>query len=80
MLRQAAGEAASPQAVIDICSRMHPVGRIGQPEEVANAIAVLASDWASFITGTSLAVDGGLLVPTGGVGFQDCGIASTGDK
>jgi NAD(P)-dependent dehydrogenase (short-subunit alcohol dehydrogenase family) len=80
MLRQAAGLAASPSDVVDICSRMHAMGRIGEPEEVANAIAFLASDWASFITGTSLIVDGGLLVPTGGMGLQASGIATTGDK
>lgn len=38
----------------------HPLGRIAQPEEVAKAILFLASDDASFITGTALAVDGGL--------------------
>jgi NAD(P)-dependent dehydrogenase (short-subunit alcohol dehydrogenase family) len=36
-----------------------PLGRGGAPEEVANAIAFLASDQASFITGTTLVVDGG---------------------
>jgi 3-oxoacyl-[acyl-carrier protein] reductase len=56
------------------------MGRIGQSEEVANAIAFLASDWASFITGTSLVVDGGLLVPTGGMGLQASGIAVAEDK
>lgn len=80
LLRQAASLAASPQDVIDTCSRMHAMGRIGEPEEVANAIAFLASDWASFITGTSLVVDGGLLVPTGGMGLQQSGIATTEDK
>lgn len=38
----------------------HPMGRIAQPEEVARAILFLASSEASFITGTALAVDGGL--------------------
>lgn len=37
----------------------HPIGRFGQPIEVANAILFLASDEASFITGANLAVDGG---------------------
>ncbi len=45
--------------------------RIGNAEEIAKAIAFLASDWASFVTGTSLVVDGGLLVPAGGMGFQE---------
>ena len=38
-----------------------PVGRIGEPEELASAIAFLASERASYITGTVLAVDGGYL-------------------
>lgn len=37
----------------------HPIGRIGQPEEVAEAIAFLASPASSFITGALLMVDGG---------------------
>lgn len=41
----------------------HPVGRIGVPEEVANAVVWLCSDRASFTTGHTLPVDGGLLVP-----------------
>ncbi len=38
---------------------LHPVGRLGKPEEVANAVVFLLSDEASFITGTHLLVDGG---------------------
>ncbi|HNM37945.1 MAG TPA: SDR family oxidoreductase, partial [Anaerolineales bacterium] len=37
----------------------HPMNRIATPEEVANAVAYLASDAASFVTGTALPVDGG---------------------
>ena len=41
--------------------RLHPMGRIGEPAEVAQAILFLASDEASFITGAILPVDGGYL-------------------
>jgi NAD(P)-dependent dehydrogenase (short-subunit alcohol dehydrogenase family) len=39
---------------------VHPIGRIGAPEDIANAVFFLASLEASFITGAALAVDGGL--------------------
>jgi NAD(P)-dependent dehydrogenase (short-subunit alcohol dehydrogenase family) len=37
-----------------------PLGRVGRPEDIANAVAFLASDESAFITGTELFVDGGL--------------------
>lgn len=39
---------------------LHPIGRVGRPEEVAEAVLFLASDKASFITGASLLIDGGM--------------------
>jgi meso-butanediol dehydrogenase / (S,S)-butanediol dehydrogenase / diacetyl reductase len=43
----------------------NPVGRIGEPDEIANAVCFLASDEASFVTGTTIVVDGGLTAHTG---------------
>jgi len=45
-----------------------PVGRIGEPDDVAEAVAWLASDAASYLTGVVLPVDGGYLVARGGGG------------
>ena len=42
------------------CKETHPLGRVGEAEEVAQAIAFLASSSSSFITGEHLHVDGGL--------------------
>ncbi len=39
-----------------------PMGRVGHPEDVANAVLFLCSDEASFITGSVLAVDGGWVI------------------
>lgn len=42
-----------------------PLNRIGQPEDVANAVAWLASDEASYVTGTTFFIDGGLMIYSG---------------
>ena len=51
-----------PQALIDTWNKAHPIGRFGQPEEVAELVLFLAGDRASFITGELVRVDGGLVV------------------
>lgn len=46
---------------LDKLKKVYPLGRIGKPEDVANAVAFLASDEASWISGTTLNVDGGMM-------------------
>lgn len=48
-----------PQAARDELRRLHPVGRLGRPRDIGEAVAFLASDRAGFITGEVLVVDGG---------------------
>lgn len=50
---------ASNPGLAEIWKGLHPVGRLGQATEVAQAVLWLASDQSSFVTGTSLPVDGG---------------------
>ncbi|MEA2320120.1 MAG: hypothetical protein QOD44_4309, partial [Solirubrobacteraceae bacterium] len=52
-------QVADPGAAERAVLQMQPLGRIGRPEDVAAAVAFLASDDAAYITGTSLYVDGG---------------------
>jgi NAD(P)-dependent dehydrogenase (short-subunit alcohol dehydrogenase family) len=48
----------------EAAARAMPLGRVGEPEEVAEAVVWLCSDEAGFITGTTLAIDGGKLAGT----------------
>ena len=49
------------QAVLDSVDGFHPLGRRGQPSDVADAVVFLAGDGARWITGTTLPIDGGVL-------------------
>src|SRR5687767_6604114 len=49
------------QAVLDSVDGFHPLGRRGQPDDVAEAVVFLAGDGARWITGTTLPIDGGVL-------------------
>ena len=51
-----------PPKVLDMMTEKTPLGRLGTPEDVANAYAFLASDEAAYITGAVLSVDGGLVL------------------
>ena len=53
-----------PQKVLDGMVAHTPLGRLGRPRDIANAYLFLASDEASFITGQTLRVDGGIVVGT----------------
>ncbi|MCX5563254.1 SDR family NAD(P)-dependent oxidoreductase [Streptomyces sp. NBC_00038] len=46
---------------LELVSELYPLGRVGEPEDIAAAVAFLASPDAAWITGTTLCVDGGLL-------------------
>lgn len=51
-----------------------PMGRIGRPEEVASIVEFIASDRASYVTGTTFFVDGGMtLYPSFGPEFKSAG-------
>lgn len=56
--------ASMPEKIIEGMKARTPLGRMGQPRDIANAYLFLASDDASFITGVVLRVDGGIVVGT----------------
>jgi NAD(P)-dependent dehydrogenase (short-subunit alcohol dehydrogenase family) len=71
MFRWSASLDARPDSVINACASMHPLGRLAQPEEIAEVIAFLLTGAASFVTGTAIDVDGGLLALIGGAPKTD---------
>ncbi len=61
MILKPAADAGDIEGKMETGIAKHPIGRLGLPEDVANAVLFLASDQASFITGAELPVDGGYL-------------------
>lgn len=59
MVMERGVEAGTHPEVHDQISTLHPIGRMGRPEEIAEAAVWLCSDTASFVTGHALAADGG---------------------
>ncbi|MFA7228953.1 MAG: 3-oxoacyl-ACP reductase FabG [Melioribacteraceae bacterium] len=53
--------ASMPEKVVTMMKDKTPLGRLGKPEDIANAYCFLASEEASFINGTTLSVDGGVI-------------------
>jgi len=61
MIRREAQAAADPDAQLAFMVLAHPLGRLGQPDDVAQVALFLASPLASFVTGAMYACDGGLM-------------------
>jgi len=60
MNEQVLARAEDPAALREAWNKMHPLGRFGQPRDIAQVALFLASDESSWITGQCLAIDGGL--------------------
>lgn len=60
LLDLAGPDAAARQGLLNHFATQVPIGRVGQPEDIANAAVFLASDEAAFVTGIELFVDGGM--------------------
>lgn len=66
MMSYALSLAEDPAALRTEVENMHPLRRMAQPREIAEVVAFLASDRASFVTGAVYVVDGGLTISLGG--------------
>jgi 3-oxoacyl-[acyl-carrier protein] reductase len=61
LIKDRAGEAGDSAGVLAKIVETIPLGRLGEPEDVANLVVFLASEAAAYITGTAIQVDGGLV-------------------
>ncbi len=61
LLRRQFEDSLGPQGTLEDLVSLHPVGRLGRPEEIACATVFLASDESSFMTGSMLVMDGGYI-------------------
>jgi len=66
MVRDSFAQSPNPDEVLQECIDMHPIGRIGTPEEVAEVVKFMCDDKAGFITGQYIRVDGGLGITING--------------
>lgn len=66
MLRKSFSLSPNPEEVLQECIDMHPIGRIGTPEDVAEVVKFMCDDKAGFITGQYIRVDGGLGITISG--------------
>ena len=57
--RMAMQGGSTPEAMKSAIAALHPLGRMGEADEVAAAILYLASDESAFVTGSELTIDGG---------------------
>lgn len=60
LVELAGPDQAAQKGLLEFMAGQVPLGRVGQPEEIANAVLFLASDQASFVNGIELFVDGGM--------------------
>jgi len=66
MVRASFALSPNPDEVLQECIDMHPIGRIGTPEDVAEVVKFMCDDKAGFITGQYIRVDGGLGITING--------------
>jgi NAD(P)-dependent dehydrogenase (short-subunit alcohol dehydrogenase family) len=60
LFMQVASQAPDPDAIIEMVASRNPMGRLGTAAEVCDAVAFLASDQSTYISGTVLALDGAM--------------------